>query len=577
MIGIIRKFFSFCGPENRRKFNLSIICGILMALFEGLRIPAIYVMIKALLGTGVTTTVIYEALGIMLVSIFGEALVRNRSTLLQVEAGYGTCAMKRIEIADHLRYLPMGYFNERSLGNIISVTTNTMQNLENVATRVIMMVTQGLLTTLVILLLLFIFDWRIAIVLAIGLALFLSVNSALQKESMTVSARLTDSNTALVDKVIEYIQGMAEVKAYHLTGKKNMELEATISHNVDMNTLCELKFIPYMTLQNFIVKATGTAMTALSVFLCCTGSMDTVTCILMVIASFLVYSALESAGNYSALLRTVDISTDKANAILSTPQMDTRGHELVPENLDITAEGISFAYEKRKIIDNVSLSIPERSSLAIVGRSGGGKTTLTSLISRFWDVDEGRVTLGGHDVREYSIDSLMRNYSFVFQHVYLFNDTIANNIRFGTPEASMEQVIEAAKRACCHEFITALPDGYDTVIGEGGTSLSGGEKQRISIARAIMKDSPIIILDEATANVDPENEAELMKAIDELTREKTVIMIAHRLKTVRNADQIIVVDKGTIAQKGTHDELMQEEGIYRSFIEERRKAVSWKL
>ena len=212
-----------------------------------------------------------------------------------------------------------------------------------------------------------------------------------------------------------------------------------------------------------------------------------------------------------------------------------------------------------------------------MGPSGGGKTTLCHLLSRFWDVDSGRITLGGHDVREYDMDSLMQNFSFVFQNVYLFHDTVANNIRFGQPEAPMEKVIEAAKKARCHEFIIRLPQGYDTVIGEAGGSLSGGERQRLSIARAMMKDAPIIILDEATANVGPENEQELMEAIDALTREKTVIMIAHRLKTVRRADQILVVDSGRIVQQGTHRELMAQEGIYRRFVAGREHAVDWKL
>ncbi|WP_173386574.1 ABC transporter ATP-binding protein, partial [Ruminococcus flavefaciens] len=247
---------------------------------------------------------------------------------------------------------------------------------------------------------------------------------------------------------------------------------------------------------------------------------------------------------------------------------------------EIEFRDVTFAYpddEETIVLNDINLKIRPGEKLAIVGPSGGGKTTLVNLLSRFWDVDEGRVTLGGRDVREYSMDALMRNYSFVFQRVYLFHDTIANNIRFGQPDAPMEAVIEAAKKACCHDFISALPEGYDTVIGEGGASLSGGEKQRISIARAIMKDSPIIVLDEATANVDPENEAELMQAVEALTKEKTIIMIAHRLKTVRNADRILVVDRGRIVQQGTHDELMAQEGIYRGFIQGREKAVSWKL
>ncbi|MCM1427944.1 MAG: ATP-binding cassette domain-containing protein, partial [Eubacterium sp.] len=240
-------------------------------------------------------------------------------------------------------------------------------------------------------------------------------------------------------------------------------------------------------------------------------------------------------------------------------------------------EDISFSYDKRKIIDGISVHIPEKTTTAIVGPSGGGKTTLCHLISRFWDVQAGSVKLGGVDVKDYSYDSLMKNFSFVFQNVYLFQDTIANNIRFGQPEADMERVIEAAKAACCHDFIMQLPDGYETRIGEGGASLSGGEKQRISIARAIMKDAPVIILDEATANVDPENERELVAAIDALTKEKTIIMIAHRLKTVRNADCILVVDKGKIAEQGKHEELMRQNGIYRRFVDAREIAVGWKL
>jgi ATP-binding cassette subfamily B protein len=282
-------------------------------------------------------------------------------------------------------------------------------------------------------------------------------------------------------------------------------------------------------------------------------------------------------GNFSALLRTIDIAVTQAQGVLAEPAMDISGEEIVPKNYDIELKGVGFAYESRRIIDDVSLKIPEKTTTAIVGPSGGGKTTLTSLIARFWDVQEGSVTLGGRNVKEYSFDALMRNFSFVFQRVYLFEDTVANNIRFGEPDASMERVIEAAKKARCHDFIMSLPNGYETVIGEGGASLSGGEKQRISIARAILKDSPVIILDEATANVDPENEAELVKAVEELTRDKTIIMIAHRLKTVRNADQILVVDQGRIVQRGTHEALMKEDGIYRRFVSERSEAASWKI
>ncbi|MBQ9687238.1 MAG: ABC transporter ATP-binding protein [Oscillospiraceae bacterium] len=577
MLNIIRRFFAFCGEENRHKFRLSIGLAVLQAMFEALKIPAIACMIRALLRGTVQTKDVLLSLGIMLLSILGAGLIKSKSVMLQTEAGYDTCAKKRIEIAEHMRYLPMGYFNENSLGQITSVTTNVMENLENVATRVIMMVCEGLLTTALIIVMLFFFDGRIALALLIGFALFLLANTRLQSAAGKLAGTKLKADEKLVEKVLEYLQGMAEVKAYHLTGRKSRELNDAIAANSEINTDMEFALIPLMSLQSLIAKLTGTAMAALSCAFYCAGTMDALTAVVMVISAFIVYASLESAGNYSALLRVVDVSVDRAQEILDTPQMDISGAAITPDTRDIAAESIAFSYDKRKIIDGVDLSIPEKTTTAIVGPSGGGKTTLVNLLARFWDVDGGSVTLGGQNVRDYDMDSLMENFSFVFQSVYLFHDTVANNIRFGRPEAPMEAVIAAAKKACCHDFIMALPEGYDTVIGEGGASLSGGEKQRISIARAMMKDAPVIFLDEATANVDPENENELIQAIEALTREKTVIMIAHRLKTVEHADQILVVDRGRIVQRGTHGELMAQDGLYRNFVSERREAASWKI
>lgn len=577
MFKILKDFFDFCGEKDRKRFYASIVLSLLQAVFEALKIPAIACMVKALIDDKVTADTCLICLGIMLVSIIGAGSFKAKATMLQTEGGYNTCAEKRMQLAEHLRYLPMGYYNDNSLGRIMSVTTNTMQNLENVATRVVMIVCSGLLSTAVITMMILIFDWRIGLILCGGLIVFFAVNSGMMKASAGMAKQKLEKDQSLVAKVIEYIQGIFEVRTYRLTGERSRELNIAIDENEKANSAMELKLIPFMTMQSFWLKALGTIVVLASVLMWTGGQMDLLTCIIMIISSYLIYAQLDNAGKYSSLLRTVDVSVRQAQEILSTPQMDISGEDTVPENYDIHAENISFAYEKRKIIDGISLDIPERTTAAIVGPSGSGKTTLTSLLSRFWDVDSGSVTLGGKDVREYSMDALMKNYSFVFQRVYLFSDTIANNIRFGQPDAPMEKVIEAAKKACCHDFIMQLPNGYDTVIGEGGASLSGGEKQRISIARAIMKDSPVIVLDEATANVDPENEAELIAAVNALTREKTIIMIAHRLKTVRNADRIFVIDDGRIAQQGTHDTLMREDGIYRSFIESRREAASWRL
>ena len=577
MFGILKKFFDFCGEESRRKFKISIALGAVQAIGEAMKIPAIMVILMAITRYDISAGYIWASLTIMAVSFAVSFLSKKRSTMLQTEGGYDTAAFKRIEIARHLRYLPMGYFNENSLGEITSVTTNTMENLGNVATRVVMLTPQGLLNTGIILLMLICFDWRIGAIGAAGTVLFLFLNSRMQRAGKSISARKVESDAQVVSETMEYIQGISEVKSYNMTGERTKKLNHVIDRNAAINTEMEFVFIPFMTAQNSITKITGAVMTLCSVLFYLSGTMDLMVCIGMTICSFILYTSLEQAGSYNALLHTINVSVDKAQAILDLDTMDIDGSDIRPEDHSIDVEDISFSYDKRKIIDGVTIHIPEKTTTAIVGPSGGGKTTLCNLISRFWDVDEGCVKLGGMDVREYSMDSLMKNFSFVFQKVYLFADTIANNIRFGQEDASMEEVIAAARKACCHDFIMALPDGYDTVIGEGGASLSGGEKQRISIARAIMKDSPVIILDEATANVDPENEKELTEAIEALTKDKTIIMIAHRLKTVRHADQILVVDGGRIVQQGTHEELLEQDGIYRRFVEAREQAVGWKL
>ncbi|MBQ9870007.1 MAG: ABC transporter ATP-binding protein [Ruminococcus sp.] len=577
MFKILRNFFDFCTPQDRKRFYISIVLSLFQAMFEALKIPAIAIMVQALLDSKVTSKTCLACLGIMLVSIIGAGAFKAKATMLQTEGGYNTCAQKRMKLAEHLRYLPMGYYNENSLGKIMSVTTNTMQNLENVATRVVMIVCSGLLATVVITLMILFFDWRIGLILLVGLVVFFVINTGLMKASAGMAKQKQVKDSALVAKVIEYIQGISEVRAFKLTGQRSRDLNKAIDENEHANSAMELKLIPFMSLQSFWLKALGTGILLASVLMHLAGSMDLFTCLIMIISSYLIYAQLDNAGTYSALLRSVDVCVTQANEILATPQMDISGEDIIPESCELRADNITFAYEHRNIINGISLTIPQKTTTAIVGPSGGGKTTLTSLLSRFWDVDSGTVTLGGTDVRRYSMDSLMKNFSFVFQRVYLFEDTIANNIRFGQPQASMDKVIEAAKKACCHDFIMQLPNGYDTVIGEGGASLSGGEKQRISIARAIMKDAPIIVLDEATANVDPENEADLIGAIDALTKEKTIIMIAHRLKTVRKADNILVIESGKIAQQGTHEQLMAQEGIYRTFVDSRREAASWRL
>ena len=577
MFKTLKSYFDFCNEKNRKKLYTAMFLGVVKAFFVALRIPAIAVILSGMLENNMSMDHVWGAFAIMCVSVLGQVLVGLKTTMLQTEAGYSTCSEKRMEIAEHLRYLPMGFFNANSLGRITNITTNTMEQLADVATLVVMVTTQGIITTSVIFVCILLFDVRIAMIVLAGVLVFSFFNSMMQKATVPSAPRKSKADESLVAAVIEYIQGIAEVKNFNLTDKSAKKLEASIEEKKAADTKLEYSVIPFVCLQGVCTKLTGVVMVLCSVFFYLNGTMTLLNAIMMIISSFMVYESLDLMGGFSALIRNIDIVVNQANEVLSIPPMDVDGEEIAPSRMDIELKDISFAYEDKTIIDGVNLTIPAKTTTAIVGPSGGGKTTLTNLMARFWDVRSGEVLLGGRNVKEYSFDSLMKNFSFGFQRVYLFEDTIANNIRFGEPEASMEKVVEAAKRARCHEFICNLPNGYDTVIGEGGASLSGGEKQRISIARAIMKDAPIIILDEATANVDPENEAELTTAIEELTRDKTIIMIAHRLKTVRHADQIIVVADGKVAQKGTHEELMTQDGIYRNFVTERQEAVSWKI
>lgn len=577
MISILKKFFDFCAKENRRLFYYTLIIGVLIAICEASKFPAIYFVMDGFLSNRISGSRILTGFIILLISVILESFLRGISTMLQCKAGYRECAGKRIEIAEHLRYLPMGYFNENSLGEITTITTNVMEQLGDVATRVVMLTTQGILNTAIIVLMILAFDWRIGIICLVGIAIFSIINHIMRKANAETSAKKVEVDTKVISGVLEYIQGISEVKAYNMISTSRNKLDDTIHMAGDTNTQLEMTSNRYIPLQNIVMKLTGVIILISSIRFYLNGSMELLTAIIMIIMSFIVFSGLETMGSYSSLLRVVDLCVERGKEILSLKPMDISGEEYITKTNNIEISGIDFAYNKKKIIDNISLIVPEKTMVAFVGPSGGGKTTLCHLIARFWDVDTGMISLDGKDIKKYSMNALMQNFSFVFQNVYLFHDTVANNIRFGKPDASMDDVITAANKACCHDFIIALPDGYDTVIGENGASLSGGEKQRISIARAIMKDAPIIILDEATANVDPENEKDLMEAVQALTKEKTILMIAHRLKTVKNAGQIFVVDKGQIVQSGTHDELMKQDGIYRRFVDSRRQAIGWKI
>ena len=576
MLSVLKMYFQF-GDTYRDKLLKGLLFTLLTCMFEGLQITALWIVFSALTTNTLSNQTALIALGVMLVSIAGTFVCSHFKSENFCDANFSMAGRKRTEVGDTLRHLPMGYFNENSLGEVTSVMTNQLDVMQNLGGLLYMTIVGGLAFSCIIVVFLLFLDIRLGVICALTLVLFCASMELLQRYVRTTASKLTEANTKLVGAVLEYVRGISVVRAFSLVDDAEGKFSQTVDDCRDQALALEFKALRFSILQMVVSKATSVAMCLIAVGLWLSGSLDTAICLTVVVMSFMMFSRLEAAGRFSAILRNIELAMEQTNALLATPPMDEGAGVEKADAFDIEVSDVTFGYDDRCVLDGVSLSIPAGSSCAIVGPSGSGKTTLVRLIERFWDVDSGTVTLGGRDVRDYKVDSLLQNFSTVFQGVFLFDDTIENNIKFGSPEATHEQVVDAARRACCEEFIQALPDGYDTRLGESGSSLSGGERQRLSIARAILKDAPIVVLDEATANVDPENELELQHAISELTKSKTVIMIAHRLKTVRNADQILVLDKGRIVQRGTHESLMAEGGLYADFVNMREKTVGWKI
>ena len=576
MIETFKKIWQFAG-EERKNINKSVAVSFLNAVLQMFQIGAIYFVVCALTSGVQGGRTAWLALIFELISIFGGAVTASISKMYQTHAGYFMAADRRIAIADRMKRVPMGYFNDNSLGQLSGICTTVVGSIETMVPIVMVNILSGLITTAVFTLVLLVFDWRIGLIALAGIAVYLGIVSAMEKKSAAIADDTQKSQTALIEAVLETIQGMSVVKSFNLTGKGDKKLQDAIEYNRKSNLGVESVMTPYTAAQEAALQIASAAMMLAAVALWAAGSMTLPNALMVLVVSFLVFSQVKLFGMGVSMLRLAGAAIDRTVQTEQMPQMDEDGKELAPAAHDIVFDHVSFAYEQKQILHDISVTLPDKTTTAIIGPSGSGKTTFCNLVARFWDVDSGSVKIGGTDVRGYTLEALMRQISMVFQNVYLFADTIENNIKFGCPDATHEQVVAAAKKACCDDFIEALPDGYNTVIGEGGASLSGGEKQRISIARAMLKDAPIIILDEATANVDPENEDRLQKAIEALTHEKTVLMIAHRLKTVRKADQILVLADGKIVQRGRHEDLITQPGIYVDFVGGKQQTTGWKL
>lgn len=576
MLNVFKKIWSF-SKEEQANIKKSILAGFFHAVFNALEFGAIYYMLVNIFSKTLDYNAIFVCLGILVISLVGKIMTQKISQMAQTHAGYFMAAHKRIEIGEKIKRVPMGFFSSFSLGRLTTIATSSLSQAEMWVPMLLVLVLGGVLNTLVFVLGTLIFNVKVGLVAAAGVIVFFIVTSMMEKKSSANADKMTETQTRLTKEVLATLQGMQVIKSYNLGGENNRALRKSIKDTSIILLDLEKSVAPYTVIQRIVMGITTVAMVYVSLNLNLSGELPLAETILMIMASFIIFEGLIGAGSNMAILRACENAIDSVGFIDSMPDMKEGSITEPMKNHKIVFKDVSFSYDDRPILKDVSAKIKENTMTAIVGPSGSGKTTFCNLIARFWDVNSGEILIGGNNIKDYKIENLMNSISMVFQDVYLFEDTIENNIKFGKQNASHEEVVQAAKKARCHEFIEVLPEGYNTLIGEGGASLSGGEKQRISIARAMLKDADIIIFDEATANIDPENEDKLKEAIESLTKNKTVIMIAHRLKTIRNADQIIVLKDGEIVERGSHEELIKNNGLYSDHINAKAKAESWKL
>lgn len=585
MFGTVKRIINWCGSFKR---NLYI--GFIFSFFSGwfAAMPVIWAafIIGKLVectkdGTTLTTDWVAKSIGVLVLFVFLRFLFDYIRARFQESISYELIARDRLAVGDALKRVSLGYFQNMNTSTILNSITTGLHTLEGMGIRMIDNFVGGYLNFICILLWLTYIDWRVGAIAIAGAALSLVFLLVISRYSTQNAPVLAEANRELTGATLEYARGLAVVKSFGKAGASMEAMRTACRDSRDINLKIEWGYIPFNAFHLLALKVASVFIAIVAFYLGMNGSIDFTSMILVELLSFHIFGSLEPISDCAHVLAIIDDALDHLDALKGESFIDADGRDIKIDNYDIEFKNVDFSYgkgaQRRKVLNDVSLKIPENTVTAIVGPSGSGKTTICNLIARFYDVDKGSVSMGGHDVREFTCDSLLSNISMVFQNVYLFHDTIRNNICFGKPGATEEEMIEAAKKACCHDFIMALPDGYDTVVGEGGGSLSGGEKQRISIARAILKDASVIILDEATASIDPENEHLIQQAISELTKGKTIVTIAHRLATIEQADQILVVDDGQIVQRGTHEELIKVPGKYKNFVDIRSKSEGWRL
>ena len=585
MFRTIRRIIHWCGDFRKRlyiSFFFSFLSGLSAAA------PIIYagyiignIVQWQVEGFGIPSGLWFQSLSVIFATILLRFLLDYIKARFQETISYELVAGDRLAIGTALKRVSLGYFQEKDTGTILNSITTGLYTLENMGMRMIDTFVGGYLSFFCIFILLFVIHPFGALICLIGVLLSFLCLSLISRYSKRNTLVQNEVNEKLTRAAVEYIRGLPVVKSF---GREGASFSAFRKACVEARKIAlkiEWGFIPFNCLHLFALKLSGIVMIISVMAAGLSGKLSLPMVLIFSLLSLTVFHSLEPIADSAHILSVINNAMDQIEALSPDNYIDEDGKDISPSGYDIHFEQVKFSYgkgdEKRNVMEGVSFTAQEGMTTAIVGPSGSGKTTLCRLLARFYDVSGGRITLGGHNLKEFTCDSLLSNISMVFQNVYLFHDTVRANICFGKEQVSEEEMIRAAKQARCHDFIMALPEGYDTVIGEGGSTLSGGEKQRISIARAILKNAPVIILDEATASLDPENEHLIQEALTELTVGKTVIVIAHRLATIENADQILVLDDGHIVQKGTHRQLIRQEGIYQKFVKIRELAEGWSI
>ena len=581
MFKTVKRIINWCGAYKKQLY-LGFVMTFFSHLFTAMPIALAAYTVGLLIeaqngGTAFDSSWIWKSLVLQVVLVFFRFLFDYLRARLQEPISYQLTARDRLAIGDALKRVSLGYFQQVSTGHILSSITTGLSTLEGMGIRMIDNFVGGYLNFLVIFLCLALCSPLTALIALAAAALSFCCLLLISHYSRVNAPVEAQANQDMTGAVLEYARGLAVVKSFGKSGAAMESVTQAIGDSKRIHLKIEWGYLPGNALHLLALKCGSVGLALAAGLMCLAGEMGFSVMLMFVFFSFSIFASLEPISDSAHTLGVIDDAMNQLDALQGEHFIDADGKDVPLEHYDITFQNVTFGYDSRPVLQDVSFTIPEHTSTAIVGPSGSGKTTICSLLARFYDPQHGSISVGGHDLREFTCDSLLRNISMVFQNVYLFHDTIRANLCFGKPDATEEEMIDAAKKARCHDFIMALPNGYDTVVGEGGGTLSGGERQRISIARAILKDAPIIILDEATASIDPENEHLIQQAISELTRGKTIITIAHRLATIQNADQILVVEDVRIAEHGTHAELMQQDGLYRRFTQIRQQTEGWRI